>query len=137
MKPEFNSEILINKIDLLCHQAGITKTNLFTDCGLNKNVISNLKNGSVPSVDKIAIIADYFNCSIDYLLGRSEMPNSQSITTGDINNNISGDNNSNHVNVGNNQLSDDTKTLVEMIQDLPLLERSKVVVMIDEMRKGA
>jgi|GEM_PF-7112261 len=39
--------------------------------------------------------------------------------------------------MGNTQLSDDTRTLVEMIQDLPFLEQSKVVVMIDEMRKGA
>lgn len=74
MKTGFDSEVLVNKIDFLCHEAGIPKTKLFTDCGLNKNVISNLKNGSVPSVDKITIIANYFNCSTDYLLGRTDDP---------------------------------------------------------------
>ena len=137
MKTEFDVNLLIQRIEALCMQAGITKTKLFADCDMSRNTINNLKKGSIPSVDKIAVIADYFNVSTDYLIGRTETPNAQSITTGDSNNNISGDNNSNHVNVGNTQLSDDTKTLVEMIQELPLLERSKVVVMIDEMRKGA
>ncbi len=74
MKTGFDSEFLVNKIEFLCHEAGISKTKLFTDCGLNKNVVNNLKNGSVPSVDKITIIANYFNCSIDYLLGRTDDP---------------------------------------------------------------
>ena len=72
MKVEFDSEILINRISTLCEQSGITKAKLFEDCGLNKNIVNNLKRGSIPSVDKIAIIADYFNISVDYLLGRTE-----------------------------------------------------------------
>lgn len=127
---------MFERIRVLCIENGLTVTEL---CKLVTGSSGNLptwKKGNIKA-EALCKIADYFNVSVDYLLGRTETPNAQSITTGDINNNISGDNNSSHVNVGNNQLSDDTKTLVEMIQDLPLLERSKVVVMIDEMRKGA
>ena len=74
MKIEFYSEILINRSGMLCEQSGITKVKLFSLCGLNKNIVNNLKNGSVPSVDKIAVIADYFNVSVDYLLGRTNEP---------------------------------------------------------------
>ena len=35
--------------------------------------------GSVPSVDKIAQIADYFGCSVDYILGRTNEPKINSI----------------------------------------------------------
>jgi len=72
MKIEFDSEVLINRINVLCEYSGITKAKLFEECGLNKNIVNNLKRGSIPSVDKIAIIADYFNVSVDYLLGRTE-----------------------------------------------------------------
>jgi len=72
MKIEFDSEVLINRINVLCEHSGITKAKLFEECGLNKNIVNNLKRGSIPSVDKIAIIADYFNVSVDYLLGRTE-----------------------------------------------------------------
>ena len=78
MKIEFDSEILINRISELCEKFGITKAKLFEECGLNKNIVNNLKRGSIPSVDKITIIADYFNVSVDYLLGRTDNISSES-----------------------------------------------------------
>ena len=82
MKIEFDSEVLINRISMLCEQSGITKAKLFDECGLNKNIVNNLKRGSIPSVDKIAVIADYFHVSVDYLLGRTEdlIPENENIT---------------------------------------------------------
>ncbi len=133
----YNSQEIASIIKKTAKEKNITVKQLLEKCNLNINTISELSKGKQISYVNFAIIADNLGVSVDYLLGRTETPNSQIITTGDINNNIRGDNNSNHVNVGNTQLSDDTRTLVEMIQDLPLLERSKVVVMIDEMRKGA
>ena len=61
--------------------------------------MNNLKSGSIPSVDKIAIIADYFHISVDYLLGRTENT-SNIIQIGDItgDNNIAG--NSGDVTIG-------------------------------------
>ncbi|MBR1529518.1 MAG: helix-turn-helix transcriptional regulator [Oscillospiraceae bacterium] len=126
-----------DRFEKLCRDAGKKPSPVGKEIGVSATAVYKWKEGTIPNGEILMKIADYFNCSTDYLLGRTETPNAQSVTTGDSNNNISGDNNSNHVNVGNTQLSDDTKTLVEMIQDLPLLERSKVVVMIDEMRKGA
>ena len=42
--------------------------------GYSRNTIYNLKN-SKPSTERISEIADYFNVSTDYLLGRTDNPN--------------------------------------------------------------
>ena len=53
----------------------ITIKNMLADCGLNKNALSSmLSGGSFPKVDNIAKIADYLDCSVDYLLGRTDIP---------------------------------------------------------------
>jgi len=41
--------------------------------GYSRNTIYNLKN-SKPSTERISEIADYFNVSTDYLLGRTDNP---------------------------------------------------------------
>ncbi|MCL2054898.1 MAG: helix-turn-helix domain-containing protein [Oscillospiraceae bacterium] len=48
---------------------------MLTDCQLNKDTMRHIKNGKIPSADRILIIADYLDCSIDYLLGRTDNPN--------------------------------------------------------------
>ncbi len=43
-----------------------------TDLGYSENYFYSLKSGKQPSAEKLQEIADYFNVSIDYLLGREE-----------------------------------------------------------------
>jgi len=50
---------------------------MLADCGAGTRLVQNLKSGSYPSVDKFIKIADYLECSVDYLLGRSEAPKSR------------------------------------------------------------
>ena len=50
---------------------------MLKDCELNKNIISTmLSRGSMPKADNLAKIADYLDCSVDYLLGRTDNPQS-------------------------------------------------------------
>lgn len=49
---------------------GISGRKFMSDSGLKRGVLDNMKKGSMPSADKIAIIADYLGVSVDYLLGR-------------------------------------------------------------------
>ena len=44
---------------------------ILSGCGL-PYIVDTLKKGSMPSVDKLAMIADALDCSVDYLLGRSD-----------------------------------------------------------------
>ena len=47
---------------------------LLPDCGLNINAISDLANGRAMSCVSLALIADRLDCSVDYLLGRTNNP---------------------------------------------------------------
>ena len=49
---------------------------LLEDIGLNKNSIATMKQ-YMPRSDSLAKIADYLDCSVDYLLGRVDNPNIQ------------------------------------------------------------
>ena len=44
---------------------------MFETIGIGKNTMSNLKT-SMPKADTLAKIADYLDCSVDYLLGRTD-----------------------------------------------------------------
>lgn len=45
------------------------------DCGLSINTLSTMQSGGYfPRLEAIAKIADYLDCSVDYLLGRTENP---------------------------------------------------------------
>lgn len=41
---------------------------------LGRNTMSNMYRGSMIGADSLAKIADYLDCSVDYLLGRSDEP---------------------------------------------------------------
>ncbi|EJV05046.1 helix-turn-helix domain-containing protein, partial [Enterococcus faecalis] len=45
------------------------------DLGYSENYFYSLKSGKQPSAEKLKEIAEYFNVSVDYLLGRTENPN--------------------------------------------------------------
>lgn len=52
----------------------ITLKDLLNDCDMNINAISQFSNGKLLSCIGLAKIADYLDCSVDYLLGRTDNP---------------------------------------------------------------
>lgn len=61
----------------LCKKNNIPVSSLLKECNLTKSFIYDLeKRSTSPSCEKITKIADYFDCSVDYLLGRTDNPNS-------------------------------------------------------------
>lgn len=57
----------------LCKKNKITVKVLLETLNINKNFLQDLeKKGVNPSIDKIEKIADYFNTSIDFIIGRGE-----------------------------------------------------------------
>lgn len=72
MNNEFDLNILISNIENLCGKSNV-KSELLK-AGVSRNVVENMKKGSTPSIDKIALIANHFNVSIDSLLNNGPMP---------------------------------------------------------------
>lgn len=67
----------------LCKENNIRKTVLLTKLGLCDTNVTNWKNGADPSGNIIKKIANYFNVSIDYLLGNEYLPNASNDTCHD------------------------------------------------------
>ena len=67
-----SSDIAI-RIKTLAKAKGVSVKKLLEDVGLGYNTMSNLKT-SMPKADNLARIADYLDCSMDYLLGRTDVP---------------------------------------------------------------
>lgn len=73
---------LATKIKRLCKHKNLTVKSLLNACNLNNIFIYDIeKRGKIPSVEKIELIADYLDVSVDYLLGRSDEPQSTYVTS--------------------------------------------------------
>ena len=44
--------------------------------GVSSGIITKWKQGGIPNGETLAKIADYLDCSVDYLLGRTDNPHS-------------------------------------------------------------
>ncbi len=66
----YYSNDIAKKIKILVKNKNISLKEMFSSIGLGQNTMANLKT-SMPKADNLAKIADYLNCSVDYLLGRT------------------------------------------------------------------
>ena len=128
----------------LLKQKKITAKQLSIDTGISSGNISDWKSGrSMPTAVKLVQIADYLGCSVDYLLGRTNMPQIYSnnvIHTGDItgsqNVNISFKNTSKSTSKNTSKSSsDDTSELLELIESLPLLKRAEAIIYLNSLKE--
>lgn len=69
----YNSQNVAETIKKVSKAKNITIKKLLEDVGLGFNTMSNMKT-SMPKADNLAKIADYLDCSVDYLLGRTDNP---------------------------------------------------------------
>lgn len=61
---------------LVCSKKNIKITNVVSELSLSSGNLSKWKNGTVPSGDILLKLADYLDISVDYLLGRTDKPDS-------------------------------------------------------------
>ena len=73
----YNSQSLVNKIRKTAKSKNILIKTMLDACGLNINTLSQVSNKKGLSSFSLAKIADYLDCSVDYLLGRTSI-----LTTG-------------------------------------------------------
>lgn len=70
----YESAKVAETIKTIAKVRGIQLKDMLSSLNLNKNTLSNMYNGSMLKGDSLARIADYLNCSVDYLLGRTDNP---------------------------------------------------------------
>ncbi|EPI39916.1 helix-turn-helix domain-containing protein [Enterococcus faecalis] len=64
---------LLERIKELCKKRSISVSRLEEELGFPSNTIYQWKNRT-PGTEKLSMVADYFNVTIDYLLGRTDTP---------------------------------------------------------------
>lgn len=68
------SKEIANRIKLTTKSNKIALKTMLSDLDLGINLISHLAKGQVISSINLAKIADYLDCSVDYLLGSTDNP---------------------------------------------------------------
>ena len=73
----YNSKAVADKIKELLKSQKIPASKMLADCSMNKTALYTMQSsGYLPRLEAVAQIADYLDCSVDYLLGRTDNPNS-------------------------------------------------------------
>ena len=64
---------MAQRIKGLCEQHGSSANKIFTDLGVNPNLVQDLKNkGSMPAADTLIKVAKFFGVSVEYLVNGEE-----------------------------------------------------------------
>lgn len=72
----YNSQELIATIKSRAKEKNVLIKDVLTACDLNINTLSQVTDKKGLSSFSLAKIADYLDCSVDYLLGRTDNPDS-------------------------------------------------------------
>lgn len=70
---KYNSLAVKSRILAMLDEKNVKAYKVLPEIGLSKNTLDGA-NKSMPKADTLAVIADYLNCSVDYLLGRTDNP---------------------------------------------------------------
>ncbi len=70
----YHSNEIADRIKARAKEQGHTLREMLTACGLGINTVSKISGGTDILTLNFAKIADYLDCSVDYLLGRTDDP---------------------------------------------------------------
>lgn len=111
----------------LCTENNIKPNAVCKKLELSTATATHWKKGTIPNGDALLKIADYFQCSVDYLLGREKGINN---INNFGNNNVTYGENSD-IRVTNGPDTDETsRAISEMLKNLSLKDRSELILMI-------
>lgn len=70
----YNSLNIAEKIKIRSRSQGIAIKDMLVELELGSNTMSHMRHERTIASDSLARIADYLDCSVDYLLGRTDNP---------------------------------------------------------------
>lgn len=72
-------QFIIDKIKGLAEEKNISINKLLSECKLNPSLVSDMQGkGTFPSIKAISKIAEYFDVTVEYLIGNCDLPSNQS-----------------------------------------------------------
>lgn len=133
----YNSQAIAEMIKQTAKEKNVSLSSLFSEIGVTNNTLHNM-NKSMPKVDTLAKIADYLDCSVDYLLGRTDersVNSGNAINTGDINGNNNANMSIGNVNNGSEQFDEMTNELIKLFKELTFTDKMDIMNKIIEKSK--
>lgn len=70
----YKSPNIADAIKARAKEKKVPLKDMLVELGLGSNTISHLRHDRMIAADSLARIADYLDCSVDYLLGRTDNP---------------------------------------------------------------
>lgn len=125
----------IDKIIFIIEQKGIVPSQMAKDLGFSSGLYSQWKSGlQNPSAEKLFKIAEYLDCSVDYLLDRTDDPKIIRNSGNNINQQNIGGNATANIGTDDSERSDaDAHELLDMIKQLSIVQRAEIILKINEM----
>lgn len=77
----YNSPDIAERIKKYAKIRRVSLNDILEKCNLGSNTFSHMRHGKSLSSNSLAMIADCLECSVDYLLGRTNDPEMKSIKT--------------------------------------------------------
>ena len=72
--PTYRPLDVAERIKMQAKAKDVAVKTMLSELSLNKNTVSDMRRGFSLSFERLARIADYLDCSIDYLVGRTDNP---------------------------------------------------------------
>jgi len=124
----------------LCSINNTTPNAVCKELNLSNATATHWKNGTMPKGDALSQIADYFNCSVDYLLGRTDTLEKNTIDNHNatITDSVQAIKSPVTISGKENKDSNDIMTqFMEAFSDLPFENKVAALNFILEMKKSA
>lgn len=115
----------------LCESNGTKPNTVAKELGFSTATCTQWKSGSIPSGERLVLLADRFQCSVDYLLGRTAAPDYfyQPNNSGNI---VNGDNTNSPLTAVETEHPEDEmqKEISSILSGLTFRERTELMTMI-------
>lgn len=131
----YNPQILNERIKICAANKNQNIKDILSSCNLNINTINQMTDKKGIASFSLAKIADELDCSVDYLLGRTDDPNSHKTHTGNaVNGNYNAVDNSS-VTVNTPTLDEHQKLLIELYNRLLPIEQVELIAKLNGIKK--
>lgn len=135
----YNAQIIKDRIKLMRKKRNISENELLVKrCSLGPNAIRQISDNNDKGIASISLakIADSLDCSVDYLLGRTDNPNAHKPQTNSTINqsNVNSDYSTVTVNSAISESDGLTQEFIKEFNNLAFFEKVKVMNFVSELK---
>ena len=124
--------VFYETLSKLMDENNVKAKNLSEQLGIGKNQFKYWKdNGNIPNGETLILLADYFNCSVDYLLGRTDNPNGSYVNGDNSFQNVVGNHSSVTITdkAGKDNLTDE---FMQLFNKLDFSDKVRIINIVNE-----